>query len=238
MFIKSACEVFVFAMFETAAWDRALKTEKRRQRRLAERPAFFVKHLRQGETLFKRGEPKECIYRLESGLIQIFASPPNKPIETIEEIEHDTVFGLGNLDHHIHTAIALADSSVSFWPRSALQQLAKHSPTTEQRQAKAIEREFVELRASLVASTADSPIGRLSAFLSFVSQNNAAEGRDPEIIDESIRCDVVADYLKMDVEALGDALRELERQDVVSFYPPHGLRICDPVRLERLVRET
>jgi CRP/FNR family transcriptional regulator len=233
-------------MFETIAWDRAYSAEiQKRQRqpksRTAQppelRPALFVKHLRRGEALFKRGEPKECIYRVESGLISISSTPPNAPFETIEDVTPNMVFGLGNRDHHIHNAVALADSSVSFWPRSALPLLTKNSPSTDQRQAEAVEREFAQLRASIVASTANSPLGRLAAFLSVVSQNNAAEGRDPEIIDDSMQCSVVADYLKMDVDALSNALVELERQGVISFHPPHGLRICDLARLDRFSPE-
>lgn len=182
--------------------------------------------------MFSCGEPKECVYRVESGIIGISWTPPNAPLETIEEVTSDTVFGLGYLDHHIHNAVALADSTVSFWPRSALPLLTKHSPSTDQRQADAVEREFAHLRASLVASTTDRPLERVAAFLSVVSRLNAANGRDPEVIDDSLTSGVVADFLKMDVDTLSDALLELERRGVVAPCSPHGLYIRDVDRLD------
>jgi CRP/FNR family transcriptional regulator len=221
-------------MFETIAWNRAHSAEKRRQQRARKlRSGFFVKHLLAGQTLFGCSEPKECIFRVEDGTIRITANPQNGPIETIEEISRGVVFGLGNLDHHIHTAIAVTDSSVSFWPRTALPELTKQDPQTGQRQFDAIEREFKYLRSSIVASTANRPMARVAAFLSYLSHTNATEGRDPEIIDDTVQCHVVADYLKMDIATLEDALRDLERQEIIAYHPPRGLQIRDIVRLDR-----
>ncbi len=234
-------------MFETLAWDRAYSAEIRRRKRepksrTAQQPeltsAFFVKHLLSGEKLFSCGEPKECVYRVERGTIGISWTPPNAPLEWIEELNPTAVFGLGYLDHHIHNAVALADSSVSFWSRSALPLLTKRSPSTDQRQAEAVEREFAHLRASIVASTADRPLERVAAFLSVVSRLNAADGRDPEVIDESLTSGVVAEYLKMDVNELSDALLELERKGVVAPHAPHGLYIRDVGRLDRFTSGT
>lgn len=229
-------------MFETIAWERAYKTAKQSRQREAKsqtvrppelRPEFSVKYLQRGEKLFNRGEAKTNIYRVESGLICLTWDPPTGPTERIEDLTQNTVFGLGYRDHHTYSAVAVVDSTVSFWPLSALPFLAEHSPLVTQRQAYAIEREIAHVRSILVASTANSPAGRLAAFLSVVSRRNAAEGRDPAIIDDSMQCRVVADYLKMDVGTLGNALLELARVGIVSLHPPRGLRICDHERLDR-----
>ena len=221
-------------MFETSAWTRAHNAERRRlQRARNKRSGFFNRRLLAGQTLFESSQPKECIFRVEQGTVRISTNPPNAPPETIEEISSGVVFGLGNLDHHIHTAVAVTDCTVSFWPRSALPTLIKQTPQTEQRQFDAIEREFAYLRSTIVASTANRPMARVAAFLSFLSQRNASEGRDPEIIDESVQCSIVADYLKMDIATLEDALHELEKQAIISYHAPRGLRIRDVVRLDR-----
>ena len=97
-----------------------------------------------------------------------------------------------------------------------------------------MEREFRHRRAALVASSAaDTPAVRLATFLSVVSRVNASEGRDPHVIGETMRCPVVADYLKVDVDTLGKALVVLQRSGIVAVEPPNRLRICDLGRLER-----
>jgi CRP/FNR family transcriptional regulator, anaerobic regulatory protein len=223
-------------MSKTIAWNRAHDAEARRQRGQALRLRFFVRPLQAGQTLFKCGEPKECVYRVEDGAIRIVANATNAPEDVIEEVSPGMLFGLGNLDHHINTAIATLDSTVSFWPRSELPALIAQAPETEQRQFDAIEREFTYLRRTIVASTADRPVARVAALLSYLSQTNETEGRDPAIIDDPVQCHLVAEYLKMDIATLEDALRTLEREGIISFHPPRGIRISDLGRLDALTQ--
>ena len=230
-------------MFESIAWDRSRQAElqKRDNAPLSQvpvfgksRPALFEKKLASGERLFSSGEPKECLYRVERGVIRVSWKTAVGLSETIETVETGGVFGLGYLDYHLYDATAVSDAVVSFWPRSALGQLTQQSPILQDRQADAVEREFMHLRRSIVTSPADRPIGRLAAFLSVVSRMNAAEGRDPTIVDETMQGEVVAEYLRMDVGTLSQALVELERRGLVELEPPRGLRINDPEGLDRL----
>jgi CRP/FNR family transcriptional regulator len=229
-------------MFESFAWDRVHKAEiKRRKRKAAScaaqvaeaKPTFFFKHLLRGEKLFSCGDLKEFIYRVESGLICLVWDPPNALPEKIEDFTANAVFGLGYHDCHIYSAVAVVDSTVSCWPKSALPFLAEHSPSVNQSQADAIEREIAHVRSVLVASTANDPLCRLATFLSVLSHRNAAEGRDPRIVDDSMQCRIVADYLKMDIETLSNALIELEHRGIISLLPPHRLLIRDLERLDR-----
>ncbi|MEZ5898855.1 MAG: Crp/Fnr family transcriptional regulator [Hyphomicrobium sp.] len=230
-------------MFESIAWEKSHKVDSRR-RGLAHlerpppiaksRPALFVKNMTSGEHLFSRGEPKECLYRVESGVIEITWMTPIGIPELVERVEAGDVFGLGYLDYHLYDATAITDCSVSFWPRNALAQFTHAMPELESLQADAVEREFLHLRSSIVASPGERPVSRLAAFLSVVSRMNAAEGRDPNVVDESMQSDVVAEYLRMDLRTLGQALVELQRRGLVTVEPPHGLRISDPEALDRV----
>lgn len=230
-------------MFESLLWERARKAEVRRNRRLAKArditaaadptPAFFVRRLKAGERVFASGGPKEWLCRVESGLVGISWTSPAKTVEPIEKVKPGSFFGLGYLDYHLYDAVSLSDSSISFWPRSALDFIIAQFPESGARQADAVEREFRHRRAALAASSAtDTPAARLAGFLSIVSRVNAVEGRDPHVISEAMRCPVVADYLKIDVDTLGKALVVLQRNGIVAVEPPNRLRICDLSRLE------
>ena len=186
-----------------------------------------VKTLRGGEALFYVGEQKEFIYRVEQGLISVRWSSPRDPQDLAEELRPQQVFGLGFLDTHIYDAVALVDTSVSCWSKSALPFLEELDPEVKQRQALETEREFIHRRETLSSGEPLQPYQRVAGFLSVVSRLNAADGRDAYLIDESVDCASVAAFLNLDVDELGRALVELQRRGLVVFDPPHGLRLRD-----------
>ncbi len=195
----------------------------------------LVRHLATDESLFLEGELKNSIYKVESGAICVTASRLGRPPIIVELVFPGNLIGLGFLECHIHNAKAVVESSVSCWPLSMLPGLVEQSDTGRQRQSDATEREFVYRRNSLVNSTLNSPLQRLAAFLVAMSRLNEIEGRDRNIISESLGCGIVADYLKMDLNMFGRALVELRRRELIEHTPPEGLRLCDREKLELLV---
>ena len=186
-----------------------------------------VKTLRAGEALFYVGEQKEFIYRVEQGLISVRWSSPRDPQDLAEELRPEQVFGLGFLDNHVYDAVALVETSVSCWFKSALPFLEELDPAVKQRQALETEREFIHRRETLTSGEPLQPYQRVAGFLSVASRLNAADGRDPHLLDESFDCASVAAFLKLDIDELGHALVELQRRGLVAFDPPHGLRLRD-----------
>ena len=191
-----------------------------------------VKTLRAGEALFYVGEQKQFIYRVEQGLISVRWSSPRDPQDLAEELRPEQVFGLGFLDSHIYDAVALVDTSVSCWSKSALPFLEELDPAVKQRQALETEREFIHRRETLTSGEPLQPYQRVAGFLSVASRLNAADGRDPYLIDETVGCASVAAFLKLDIDDLGHALVELQRRGFVAFDPPHGLRLRDVEALQ------
>ena len=192
-----------------------------------------LRHLPLDDNLFHEGELKTHVYKVESGVICVSASRLNRPPQIVEFVFPGNLIGLGFLKRHIHNAKAAVDSCVSCWPLSAIPALVEKDATAKQRQAEATEREFAYRRNALVGSTQDSPAQRVAAFLVAVSQLNEIEGRDPNVISDSLHCGVVANYLGLDVDTLGQALVELEKRELVEQCPSEGLRLCDPEKLGR-----
>jgi CRP/FNR family transcriptional regulator len=95
-----------------------------------------------------------------------------------------------------------------------------------------IEREFASLRQKHVEAGQGKPVVRLAAFLVAVSRHNAIEGRDPNLVDETLNCAVIADYLGMRLDVLAWALMELESRGLVQPALDHGLRILDVSALD------
>ena len=196
--------------------------------------AVSIMRLNRDEKLFVSGETKDCIYRLEGGIVRVTLNVRGAAAERIEDLHPGMVIGSGYLDHHIYEATALVDSYVSCWSRSAFDFLAEHSPSAAQRQADENEREFAHRRNSLAGSMSGNALHRVAAFLIAISQFNQTEGRDPKTIGDSLRCGVVADYLNLDVDVLGETLAELQRSGLIALHPPRGLRLLDVRRLDLL----
>lgn len=190
--------------------------------------------LRPGEAVFQIGESKRNIYRVETGTIGISGVLPSGARQLIEEISSGMVFGLGFLEEHVHEAIALSQSVISRWSKNALPFLEAVDPTAAQRIAIETEREFIHRRRTLVASAPKTPRGLLAGFLCVASRINDSQGRDANLIDETVDCASVAAFLRVDLATLQQALVELRDRRLVAYEAPRGLRILDSDGLQSL----
>lgn len=222
-------------MFETSVGDTVSNRTKRRATpapKAPDEPSFFLHQLHKGEHLFRAGERKAYLYRVESGVVALSWTDPDGIAQPVEAVEANQFFGLGYLDNHIYDAVALSNAMVSCWPVDALAFVVDQFPAVRKRQDDAVEREFAHRRATLTATPPATPAARLAVFLSVVSRMNASEGRDPHIISETMRCPVVAGYLKVDIDTLSGALLELKNNDLIAAEANGRLRILDLDRLE------
>lgn len=224
-------------MFETVLGDPVRNRTARRATPASNaspgvEPSFFLHQLQKGEHLFRSGDRKAYLYRVESGTIALTWTDPDGNVQPVETVEPNQFFGLGYLDRHIYDAMALSGAMVSCWPADALAFIVDQFPAVRERQDDAVEREFAHRRATLTATPPATPAARLATFLSVVSRMNASEGRDPLIISETMRCPVVAGYLKVDIDTLGSALLELKRKDLIAAETNGRLRILDLDGLE------
>ena len=198
---------------------------------------LHVVTLRAGEALFYIGQQKDYIFRLEKGLISARWTAPRNPQDLVEELRAGQVFGLGFLDTYIYDAVALIETKVSCWSKTALAFLEELDPAVHQRQGLETEREFDHRREALTAGAPLGALQRLAGFLCVASRVNATDGRDPLVIDESVDCASVASFLRIDVDELAQALVALQKKGLVTFDPPHGLRLLNLEALQLLVGE-
>jgi CRP/FNR family transcriptional regulator len=78
---------------------------------------------------------------------------------------------------------------------------------------------------------------RLASFLVAVSHRSREEGGDPTLIDDSVDCGVIADFLGLSVDLLALALMQLEMRGLVETAPRHSLRLKDVAALEEIANE-
>lgn len=190
--------------------------------------------LAKGDVLFRAGDPRTHVFRVEEGAICIFTSGADGRADIVEFAFPGDFVGLGYLDHHTCAAQANMPAVVRRIPRASPASPQQTTPTETKRLTAAIEREVsllrdAEARAAILPDTA----GRLAALFVTISRCNSYEGRDPTLIADDVTCGVVAGYLDLSVDDLAATLKLLQSSGVIAV-EGSGLRIRDTEALERL----
>ena len=196
-----------------------------------------VWHMARNELLFEAGDIKRNVYRVESGALCIYRTRPDFTIEVVEHVLAGELVGMGFLERHAVSARAEVETTVRAIALDAVEQLIEDDPHNAARYEEAMAREFAFRRESLVNSARERPMVRLAAFLVAVSNRIREEGGDPTLIDDSVDCGVIANFLGMSVDLLALSLTQLKMRGFVETAPPHGLRLKDVEALDAIANE-
>jgi CRP/FNR family transcriptional regulator len=196
-------------------------------------PGSVHRMLAAGEILFREGEARSHVFRVEKGSVCVFKQRADGSQDVIEFAFPGDLVGLGYLDNHVSGAQATMETSLSCLPRSALEPTIDKSPAIKSRLTAAIEREVAFLKEAQERSGRPKPLVRVAALFVTLARCNAYEGRDPSLLTDSLSCGVVAGYLNMSLDDLAHWLTELEARDLVEAVPK-GLRLKNLDELERL----
>ncbi len=196
-------------------------------------PAGGYRTLAAGEVLFREGEPRDHVYRVERGSICLFRRRADGTHDVIEFAFAGDLVGLGYLDSHVSGAQATMETSLSCLPRREAEAAALELKTTGPRLTAAIEREVAFLNEARAQVAHPRPIERVAALFVTLARCNAYEGRDPRLITDTLSCGVVAGYLGMSVDELDHWLADLSARGLIEA-SEQGLRLKDIDELERL----
>jgi CRP/FNR family transcriptional regulator len=186
-----------------------------------------------GEVLFREGDPRSHLYRIEAGAVCLYKERADGIRDVIEFAFPGDLVGLGYLDTHVAGAQATRETHLACLPRSALERTLERTPGSTQRLTAAIEREVAFLNEARVHGRSPKPLERVAAQFVTQSRCNASEGRDPSLITDSLSCGVVAGYLNMNLDQLARQLAELETLGLIRACQT-GLRLTDLDELEKL----
>jgi CRP/FNR family transcriptional regulator len=185
-----------------------------------------------GEVLFREGDLRSHVYRVETGAVCLYKYRPDGTQDVIE-FAFPGDLRAGHLDSHVSGAQATMETQLSCLPRSALEPPLDRTPGSKSRLTTAIEREVAFLKEALVYGSRARPLERVAALFVTLSRCNAYEGRDPSLITDSLTCGVVAGYLNMSVDYLARQLAELQALGLIATCPG-GLRLANLNELEKL----
>jgi len=192
-----------------------------------------VRTLAAGETLFREGDARSHVYRVERGALCLFKSRADGTQDIFEFAFPGDLVGLGYLDSHVSGAQAAMETSLICLSRAGLDPAAEHNARSRARLTAAIEREVSFLKESILRSGHPSPLERVAALFVTLSHYNAYEGREPTLITDSLKCGVVAGYLNLSVDQLAAQLAEMEARGLIEPCAK-GLRLKDLDALEKI----
>lgn len=195
-------------------------------------PGLVLQNVGTGEILFQAGDER-TLYRIERGAVCHYMLWADGRHDVIEFAFPGDIVGLGHLKHHVSTAQAMVDTVVSLVSEKDFEAAVANDDRLSFRLASAVEREFDYLRDKAQAAPHVPTTARVANFLLALSAMNGPEGRDPQLISDEITAGFVAERLDMSIEKLGAALLELKKEGAVRE-TPSGLRIVDPLTLQRL----
>lgn len=187
--------------------------------------------------LFEAGDPKTQIYRVEAGALCIYRTRPDLTVEVVEHALAGDLVGMGFLERHAANARAEVETVVRCFSIDAVEALLENDAHNASRYDDAVAREFTFRREDLADSARERPMVRLAAFLTAVSHRTRQEGGDPTLVDDTVGCGAIAEFLDLSVDHLALALMQLEMRGLVETAPPHALRLKDIPALEAIADE-
>jgi CRP/FNR family transcriptional regulator, anaerobic regulatory protein len=193
-----------------------------------------IRTLPAGEVLFREGDSKTSIYRVESGAICTYALAGASKHAFLEFIYAGDWFGLGCLDRHTIRARAMVETRVLCFPFSWTNAMVELNSRAKGRLLDAIEREFEITHAPLVKRNTPNPIERAAALLLRLASESRNGDRGPRFIVDSIPYDVIANSLRMSADTLADVLLVFELRGLIEPHAPAGLRLKDIAALEAI----
>jgi CRP/FNR family transcriptional regulator len=189
--------------------------------------------LRVGEALFRKGQPKTDVYRVEAGVVFTSSGGDDRSQRSFDMAEPGDFVGLGFLELHSNSAFAMTDCVVSSFSQKEFGELADHDAGLRAQEARGITQEFELRKAECVAEASrKSTAQRLAAYLLVVARMNRVEGREGNIIPESISCDFLTNLLEVSFEELSDATKELHKSKLIALDDQDRAEIVDFELLE------
>ena len=185
------------------------------------------------EFLFQSGDLRKHVFRVESGAICLYEGGGSDRKAVVEFLFPGDFVGLGFLEKHCLSARALLESSVECLTLDTAAEVIRNDAKAKTKLAAAIEREFEIRREELRRAGQRQPVERVAALLVTSARTNVQQGRAPDLIEDSWRCGVIADLLRLSLDELTALLVELERRGLIKA-TASGLQLRDIIALEAL----
>ena len=186
------------------------------------------------EHLFKAGEPRCHVYRVESGSLCLYRVIPDGRRQVLNFAFAGDFMGLGFGAEHACNAQALEPLRVKCLDVAALTCGLESSPWLGVELYEAISRELTVAHNHLFAIGQRSADERVACFLLVLSRQSARCGEEASTVVLPMTRSDIADFLSLTVETVSRTLSTLRAARVIDLEQSIIVSLLDIGRLERL----
>ena len=192
-----------------------------------------VRALKVGEALFRSGDSRTDVYRIETGVMMVSSICDKSTPRSFDLAQPGDFVGLGFIEYHSSSAYAMSDCVVRSYSPSEFAQLADFNPALREQEAAAIAREFDVRKAECLAEASKkSTAQRLAGYLLVVARMNTMEGREPNVVPATINCGFLTSLFDVSLEDLAAATKELHHAQLLELDDQQRAVIADHEGLE------
>jgi CRP-like cAMP-binding protein len=185
--------------------------------------------------IYERGEPAVWVYQVLEGVVSTFREMrTGRPHITGFLFERD-LFGLAVNGLYASSARAVTRVKVRRAPADQLKALLQRDPELEFGMICKLTAAIRHAQRHTIAVGRRSPLERVAMFISMMEQAQVQIDQPPDVIDVPMSASDIADYLRLQVDALRRSFRELERRSIIVPEAPHRLHILDRDAFNRLL---
>ncbi|TXI77438.1 MAG: fumarate/nitrate reduction transcriptional regulator Fnr [Dokdonella sp.] len=194
------------------------------------------RRVRQGEHLYRAGQPFESIYAIRSGFFKTDVLVDDGRDQVTGFQMTGELLGLDGISGEIHScnAVALEDSEVCVIPFSHLEGLSREIRTLQRHFHKVMSREIVRDHGVMMLLGTMRAEERLAAFLLNLSQRFKARGYSPTEFNLRMSREEMGSYLGLKVETVSRALTRLQEDGAIAVHK-RRVSILNTETLRRLM---
>jgi CRP/FNR family transcriptional regulator, anaerobic regulatory protein len=186
------------------------------------------------QDIFFEGDAKQSIYRIESGAVCLYKTMADGRRQIFDFAFPGDLIGLGASHSYSCSAQAIGSASLKSIPLARVYQLAARDPGFALELYEAVSTQLEATRELLMTLGQQSAIERVSIFILRLSQRNAKNGKNPNLLNIPMTRSDIADLLGTTIETVSRSLTKLRQEKVIDIIRNSLIQIIDMDGLKAL----
>lgn len=196
-------------------------------------------HVKQGELLFRDGEPFKSLFAIRTGFFKTSVSTPEGHEQVTGFQMAGEIIGLDGIvtDQHSCNAVALEDAEVCVMPFANVEELSREFPLLQRHVHKIMSREIVRENSMMLLIGNMRSEERLAAFLLNLVQRLHARGFSQSEIVLRMSREEIGSYLGMKLETVSRAFSKFSDEGIIEVKQRY-VGILNAPALKKIVNPT
>lgn len=182
--------------------------------------SFSTRRVREGESLYRVGDPFHTVYVIRAGFFKTVLVDANGLEQVLAFPMQSDLMGADGIatGHYASEAVALEDSEVVVVPFSALSALSRQSPTFERALFSLLSRELVREQGMLYVIGILGAEGRVAAFLLNVAERFGTLGYSRSSFNLRMTRQEIGSFLGLKLETVSRALSAFDAAGLIKVH--------------------